>query len=335
MALNNEVWIVTDFRSLASGIAEDLAAERTPLLQEIQERQDHVQRAQADVAAREEKIRFLQDNIAAAKAEIDNVVKKARDDTQKVWDVDGAQIDVEYQARQDQLQKTIADRAKSLNLKYQPDDTFHSPEVWANAYRLALYQVPAGVDTAKEHAWLVDLMKGWRDFQKTMDDRTEQLREKAAQIKLGPAPKINDLNAKIDDLQQRIDATQTEEVPLKAEVAQAQADLVTVQTAEAGLDAKYYSQLDSLPAEAVTKHIPLRSNGRFTWIEDDLFVEGETAHHYWIFARATRPDGRQYWALHHFEIGKNQTLEMSVEPPGFISTKAILRPNLSPEEQEQ
>ena len=28
-------------------------SERTPLLQEIQERQDHVQRAQADIAARE------------------------------------------------------------------------------------------------------------------------------------------------------------------------------------------------------------------------------------------------------------------------------------------
>ena len=335
MTLSDEVWIVTDFRSLASGIAEDLAAERTPLLQEIEERQDHVQRAQADIATREERIRLLQDEIAASKAEIDTIVKQARDATQQVWDVDGAAIDAEYTSRQNQLQQTIADRAKSLKLNYQPDPEFNSPEVWANAYRLALYQVPPGVDSAKEHLWLGDQMKAWRDFQKSLDDRKEALREKAAQIKLGPAPRIADLNTKMDDLQQRIDATQAEEVPLKTELQQAQADLVAVQSAEAGLDDKYYQQLDSLPGEAVTKHIPLRSNGRFTWIEDDVFVEGEKAHHYWIFARATRPDGRQYWALHHFEIGKNQTLEMSIEPTGFISTKAILRPNLSPEEQEQ
>jgi predicted nuclease with TOPRIM domain len=333
--LSNEVWIVTDFRSLASGISEDLAAERTPLMQEIQERQDHVQRAQADVAAREERIRLIEEEMAASKTEIDNIVKQARDATQQVWDVEGAQVDADYTSRMDHLQHTIADRAKSLNLKYQTDDTYHSPEVWANAYRLALYEVPPGVDTVKEHAWLSDQMKQWRDFQKSMDDRKEQLREKAAQIKLGPAPKIADLNAKMEELQQRIDATEAEEIPLKAELQQAQADLTQAQAADSGLDDKYYKQLYSLPGEAVTKHIPLATNGRFTWVEDDVFVEGEKEHHYWMFSRATRADGRQYWALQHFGIGKDETRELYLEPSSFISTKAILRPNLSPDEQEQ
>jgi len=334
-ALNNEMWIVTDFSSLASGIAEDLAAERTPILQEIEERQEHVQRAQADVAAREERIRLITQEIQSSKDEIDSIVKQSRDATQQIWDVDGAEIDAEYESHMNDLQNAIADRAKSLKLNYQPDPAFPSPEVWANAYRLALYQVPPGVDTVKEHAWLADQMKQWRDLEKSLDDRKEQLREKAAQIKLAPASKITDLNTKIDDLQQRIDATQAEEVPLKAELEQAQVDLAAAQAAESGLDDKYYKQLDTLPAEAVTKHIPLRTNGRFTWIEDDVFVEGEKEHHYWIFARATRADGRQYWSLQHFSISKNQTMEMTVEPTGFISTKAILRPDLSPEEQAQ
>ena len=233
------------------------------------------------------------------------------------------------------MQKSIADRAKSLKLNYQPDDTYRSPEVWANAYRLALYQVPAGVDSVKEHAWLGDQMKAWRDFQKSEDDRKEALREKAAQIKLSPAPKIADLNAKIDDLQQRIDATEAEEAPLKTELQQAQADLVAVQSEEAGLDDKYYQQLDVLPAEAVTKHIPLQTNGRFTWVDDDVFVEGEKSHHYWFFARATRPDGRQYWALIPLDLAQYQIQPIIIDPVVFLSTKAILRPNLSPEEQEQ
>ena len=335
MSLSNEAWIVTDFSSLASGIAEDLAAERTPIMQEIQERQDHVQRVKADVASREERIRLIQEQIQASKDEIASIVKQSRDATQQIWDVDGAQIDAEYASRLNQLQKAFADRAKSLNLKYQPDDSYQSPEVWANAYRLALYDVPAGVDGVKEHQWLGDEMKQWRDFLKTLDDRKEQLREKAAQLKLAPAPQITDLNSKIDGLQQRIDGTAAEEVPLRAELQQAQADLATAQASEAGLDDKYYKQLYSLPGEAVTKHIPLAANGRFTWVDDNVFAEGEKEHRYWIFARAARADGRQYWALHHFNIGKNETLELIIEPTGFISTKAILRPNLSPEEQEQ
>jgi hypothetical protein len=333
--LSNEVWVVTDFRSLASGITEDLAAERTPILQDIQERQDHVQRAQADVASREERIRLIQEQISAAKTEIEGIVKQARDATQKIWDVDGAQIDIEYKSRMDQLQQTIADRAKSLKLNYQPDPAFNSPEVWANAYRLALYQVPAGVDGVKEHAWLSDQMKQWRDFQKSMDDRTEQLREQAAQVKLGPAPKIADLNSKMDELNQRIDATEAEEVPLKAELAQAQADLVTAQGADAGLDDKYYRQLYSLPGEAVLKRIPISTNGRFTWIDDNVFIEGEKEHSYYIFARATRADGRQYWGLGRISVEQNTLLPVLIEPPSFISTKAILRPNLSPDEQAQ
>ena len=139
----------------------------------------------------------------------------------------------------------------------------------------------------------------------------------------------------MDEMQQRIDTTTGEEVPLKAELQQAQADLAQAQAADTGLDEKYYKQLDSLPGEAITKHIPLATNGRFSWVEDDVFAEGEKEHHYWIFARATRPDGRQYWALHHFSISKNQTLELVIEPGGFMSTKAILRPNLSPDEQAQ
>jgi hypothetical protein len=335
MTLHNEVWIVTDFWSLATGISDDLAKERIPKLQEIQERQDHVQRAQADVASREERIRLIQQEIEASKAEIDSVIKQSRDDTQKIWDGVGAQIDAEYQSRVNQLKQTISDRAQSLKLNYQPDENFPSPEVWANAYRLALYEVPAGVDSVKEHQWLGDQMKQWRDFLKTLDDRKEQLREQAAQLKLAPAPKIADLNTKIDDLQQRADATAVEEAPLKAELQQAQADMAASQADEAGLDDKYYKQLYPLPASAIANHIPLAANGRFTWEDDDVFAEGEKEHRYWIFARATRADGRQYWALGPFSIEKNHERCLLIEPDSFISTKAILRPDLSPEEQEQ
>ncbi len=225
MSLSDEVWIVTDFTSLAGGIADDLAAERAPLMQEIQERRDHVQRAQSDIASREERIRLIQEEIQATKDQVGGLVKQARDATQKIWDTEGAEIDREYQDHFASLKASIADRARSLKLAYTPDPAYDSPEVWANAYRLALYQVPAGVDGTKEHQWIGDQMKAWRDFQKSLDDRREQLREKTAQIKLEPGSKLADLSAKIDDLNQRIEATQTEEVPLKTELQAAQNDL--------------------------------------------------------------------------------------------------------------
>jgi hypothetical protein len=335
MSLNDEVWIVTNFSTDASGIADDLAKERTPIQQEIQERRDHVQRAQADIAAREERIRLIQGDIQSAKDEINGIVKKSRDDAQAIWDGEGAEIGQEYDGHKEALRKAIADRAASLKLPYNPDPAFPAPEVWANAFRIALYDTPPGVDGAKEHQWLADQMKVWRDFEKSLDDRKEQLREKAAALKLKPAPRLADLNTKIDDLNQRILATQGEEEPLKIELQQAQADLAAAQEADTGLDDKFYKQLYSIPSENVTYHIPVHPNGRFTWIPDTNFAEGEKEHRYWIFSRATRADGRQYWALHNFPVDRDRMTEVTIEPGAFESTKAILRPNLPPDEIEQ
>ncbi len=178
-------------------------------------------------------------------------------------------------------------------------------------------------------------MKGWRDDEKSMDDHYQQIRDQAAQLKQGVAPKITELNSKIDGLNQRIAETQSEEDPLKAELKQAQADLAAAQSTEANLDDKYYGQLDALPAENISYHISVRPNGRFTWVPDNPFSEGEVQHNYILFSRAIRADGRQYWALHKFSMKKNETSELTIEPGGFESTKAILRPNLSPDEIEQ
>jgi len=335
MSVADEVWIVSDFTSLASGVADDDARERVPIQLAIQEAQDHVQRVQADIASREERIRLINDNIQAAKDDINNVIKKSQTDSQAVYDNQGKELDSEYNAKIASLKEAIASRAASLKLNYQPDPAFPSPEVWANAYRLALYETPAGVDGVKEHQWIADQMKAWRDFQKSMDDRYQQMRSQAADLKQANGPHIADDNAKIEDLNGRIAATETEEEPLKAELAQAQQDLAAAQNTDATLDDRFYGELYSLPAENISYHIPIRPDGRFTWIPDNPFGEGEVEHHYTIFSRAIRADGRQYWSLHPFTLKKNETTEITLEPGSYESAKQILRPNLTPDEVEQ
>jgi hypothetical protein len=338
MLLGDEVWIVTDFRELATGIASDLASNRMIVVQDMQERLGHVQRAQADVATREARIRLFKDQIQADNDEEMSLVKQARDAAQQVWDGPGAQLETDYQTRLSTLNQAIADRARANHLQYNPDPNYYSPEVWANAYRLALYQVPAGVDSIKERAWLDDQMKAWHDFTKSMDQKQNDLRSQAVQLKLAPASKVADLKSQIDDLQQRIDGTIAEEEPLKAELEQARSDLAASQAKEAGLDAKPYEQLDALPEQNITKRLPLLSNGRFSWREvekESKYGEGEKSHVFWIFARALRSDGRQYWALHRFNVDKNSTTLMMIEPESFVSTRAVLRPDLSPDEQAQ
>jgi hypothetical protein len=336
MLLGNEVWIVTDFRDLAAGIADDLASDRQIKVQDMQEKLGHVQRAQADVATREARIRLLKDQIQTDTDEETSLMRQARDASQHVWDGPGAEMEADYQSRLGALNQAIATRAKANNLPYNPDPSFYSPEVWANAYRLALYQVPAGVDAVKEHTWLETQMKAWHDFTKAMDAKEASLRQEAAQLKLQPIARVADLKSQVADLQQRIDATLAEEEPLKAELDQARTDLATVQAEEQALDAKPYEQLDALPEKNVTKRLELQRNGRFSWREvekENKYAADEKTHVFWIFARAVRADGRQYWALNRFSVAKDATTLLMIEPDSFISTKTILRPDLSPDEQ--
>jgi hypothetical protein len=338
LVLANEAFIVTDFSDLSAGIASDLASDRMIVMQDMQEKQGHVQRAQADVAARESRIRELNDQLKANNQAQLDLVKDARAASQQIWDGPGAELDADYQSKLGALNQAIAARAKANHLQYDPDPNFFSPEVWANAYRLALYQVPAGVDTVKERLWLDQQMKVWHDFTKSMDQRMTELREKAAQLKLSPAAKVADLKTQADDLQTRVDGTLSEEEPLKAELEQAQADLAAVQKKEAKMDVEPMGKLDALPEANIIMRLPLNSRGRFSWREmgKEKFYEAEKAHVFWLFTRAYRSaDGRQYWALHRFTVDKDSTAEVVIEPGGFASTKSILRPDLSPDEQAQ
>ena len=54
-----------------------------------------------------------------------------------------------------------------------------------------------------------------------------------------------------------------------------------------------------------------------------------------MFSRATRKDGRQYWSLFHITVYLDKTLCVTVDPTSYMSTKAMLRPDLSPDEQGQ
>ena len=332
--LSQEVWVVNDFRDSISGLAQDLIEERAPKLQEIQDRQEHVQRAQADIALRETRISDLQSQIKANKDKQEDIVAQAREATQHIWDNKGAEIDSNYESHLNQIKQAISDRAKSLKLDYQSDETYQSPEVWANAYRLALYQAPKGVDPAKEYEWINGQLKQWRDFLKSVDDDKEKLREEAAQIKLSPASKLSDLNASNDELQHRIDTALSEEEPIKTELQQARSDLDQSQTDEKGLDSKFFNQLIAVPEDNVIKHVSLEPNGRFGWTEDTPYGEGEKERHFWLFAKALQTDGTEYWTMTRITLTKDSTLGVIMEPDSFVSTKSILPPNVVPDDQK-
>ena len=171
MSLNDEVWIVSDFSSLRLGrgrrsregaraaAAGNPGSARTTC--SACRPTSPRARSASGSSGRKCRQRRTRSTISS---------RKSKDDAQALYDGEGKAIEDEYNQKLATLKQAIADRAASLKLQYAPDPNFPSPEVWANAYRLGLYEVPPGVDTVKEHKWLADQMKQWRDFEKSLDD---------------------------------------------------------------------------------------------------------------------------------------------------------------------
>ena len=181
---------MTDFRDLASGIASDLAGDRLIVMQDMQEKLGHVHRAQR----RRGSARGAASDLLKDKIQADN------DEQCHAGQAGARRLPADLgragrPARGPIIRRTArgsepghrATRARPIALQYQPDPNFFSPEVWANAYRLALYEVPEG----RRHGQGTDVarsaqMKDWHDFTKSMDLKQQnELREQASPAQAG------------------------------------------------------------------------------------------------------------------------------------------------------
>jgi hypothetical protein len=118
----------------------------------------------------------------------------------------------------------------------------------------------------------------------------------------------------------------------KEELQRSRAKLDSLTINEQHLDERPWTELLELPSKNVIERLPL-SAGKMLDIPTDQssqLLMGKQ----WVFARAVRSDGRVYWELKQVDFGKNpRSAHFTIGPDDFISTKSILRPDLSPKEQ--
>jgi hypothetical protein len=124
--------------------------------------------------------------------------------------------------------------------------------------------------------------------------------------------------------------------PILHEQEQDQEDINTVETTLVGYEPKYMQELSGVPAQYILKKLLIQPDGRFEWQHEDKdqkFAEGEKFHRHWLFFRAIRnSDGREFWSLVQVIVEKNETLQVAVLPGSFQDLRALLRPDLQPNE---
>lgn len=323
-SLNNEAFLVRDFRNDLTALQEEIQLSRDPIRQSLQDKQTLVNRVKSDISAREERLHLLNQEIASAQGESAGIIDQAKKQGQAVWDEKGKQLDDEYNQKKKDFSKQIQDRAAALKLPLAaPAPEYDSPEVWVNAFRLSLYDAPKTVKAVSEREWAEKLLEDWRAYEKQWQGQIQKIRQQVEDIDAVPGPRIEKINDRVKDLQTRIEETKAEIEPLQAEMEGYQKDIADLQAQDAAIYQRFYNQLVQVPNGNINYRIPLEANGRFSWRhieQNSSFPPGS----YLLWIRAQKK-GEEYWTLIPFTLYPYVRTEVSIEPAAFISVRELLQ----------
>lgn len=318
------VCLVRDFREDVFNLAEELAMARAPIRSDIDQLESVVTRSKADVAGRDERLRLLREEVEKADKDILGVMKEATDAGNKVWAGPGVALDAEYAQKKDEFHKRIVERATQLNIKYVDNTDFHDPEVWVNAFRLALYDVPKGINPSAEREWAEKQLNAWKKYVETYQQSTAAIKKQVDDIQTSPQGRIGEINQRIADLNQRITETEQEIAPIRAELKDGQTALDKLKTEQAGMEAPFYKQVLEAPeGSLVLKLNFVPETNTFSWREinrDSQFPPGQ----YYLWVSALTKDGQEYWSFVSINLYQYCTTQVIIQPGALVSVQTIL-----------
>lgn len=324
-----KVCLVRDFRSDVLNLVEDLAVFQGPLRNDIEQLQDQISHAKSDVAGRDERVRLLNEEIDNAGKEIASSLNEARTASEEIWNGPGVQLDSEYAQKKEEFHKKILDRASKLAINYIDNNDFKDPEVWVNAFRLALYDSPKGINAATERAWAENELADWKKYVATYQQTLTDLKHKVEGIQTSPQGRIGEITKRIDDLKTQVADAQAEIEPIQKELQNNQEALNKLLEKQAGLEAPFYKQVVEAPEGGVLVKLGFDSStNRFNWREinhDPQYQpkEGEPSH-YFLWVSAFSPKGQEYWSFQSIDLYYFGTTQVIIQPTALISVRDLI-----------
>jgi peptidoglycan hydrolase CwlO-like protein len=296
--IDKSVRIVSDFRDEARALSEELNSRRDPIIADLKTKRDALLKIKSDISGRTERQTLLQQELETMGKESETIVAETQKKSQSVWDSEGAALDADFDRLQDDFAKRIIERAARLKLPYQHNEEYKSPEVWVNAFRLALYDAPKTLNAVAEREWAEKELSTWRKASLAIDAKRVALKTKADEIKAGIAPKLEQLHARQENIRTKMADAESEITPLRGEQAETENAIDELKKQFASLEPPYREQLVTLPQHYTKREISVTEKDgkpQFFWPkidQDPEFPPGT----YWLLVQATRGD-EHYWGF--------------------------------------
>jgi hypothetical protein len=322
LRLDKKVLIVSDFSADVHVLASEYKERLQPVRDQIKDREDVARRARGDVSSIEERIRIVEQERGTVQKEVDLQIESGKQFQKKIWETEGAMIEKDYDRGLDLFEKSVQERVTGLQLKWEPGD-IRSPEVWANAFRLSLYDAPKTVKNAVEREWIEKELQKWREFEKASEAKKEAIRERIDENQTKVNEKVIALKDRAQLLEIKVGEAQQELAPLKTELSRAESDLKESQDEEKGFLESYYKQIMELPDKNIRMTVDLRADQTFSWRAIHLnkaFPPGK----YLMFIKAKKGD-EDYWTLVQFPIIDFTKTEIEITQSAFVPVESYLK----------
>jgi len=322
-ALPSQAYLIRDFSDDIRTLRTEYKLSNEPFERDLRVKQDTLTRVQSDLSGLEQRKKLIADDAARAEDEIKGILADAQLQSDAVWQKEGGALDAEYQQKLSAFRQTLEDRAKQTGVPLELDPAIDAPELWVNAYRLALYNPPAKVKAVPEREWIEKQLSDWHDYDKTVDTRRDAVKAEAAAVRKEISPKVDAVQARITKDNSDIEDTDVTAEPLRTELA---ADQVEADQAQQRLVAQrttFTSQLLDIPKRNILETFPLTTQGRFSWQnlnQDSKYPPGS----YFLWA-SIKKDGQEYWALVPFTVTAYSRLDLVIEPGAFVPALGLLK----------
>ncbi len=320
--LPRQISIVRDFSADIRTLREEYVMARTPIVDRIREKEQIVKRSKSDVQTVEDRLKLLEQEYASVQQETDKTIEDGKLYQQKVWEKEGALLDREFEAKLTEFEKAIRDRAQPLGLKYEPGE-IRSPEVWVNAFRLSLYDVPKKMKTGPEREWAEKQLMLWRDFEKGWEDRKLKIKDQIDDFQVKTNEKVNMLRDRTLLLEEKINEAKGELQPLKVEFASAETAWNEVRASEVRLRENYYKQILETPSKNVLYEINLHPSGTFSWRyihQNKAFPQGR-----YLLWLQTEKGEDVYWTAVTIELIDFHKSEIEISESAFVPINDYLK----------
>jgi septal ring factor EnvC (AmiA/AmiB activator) len=323
-----QVVVTRDFRAEALMLAKELAMSRAPLLSDIRQIEEAFARIRGDVAGRDERIRLLGQEVEELEKEVDTVIKEASAEARGLWETEGLAMNAEYEQKLTAFEQQLITRAEQLKVKFEPSKEYRVPEVWVNAFRLALYNAPPSVNTGAQRQWAEQQLGLWKEYCKIWDEKMAALKERIKKVQSSPKEKIDQITARRNDLRAQMAETEVEVGPLRREMEEQQQNLVRVKSEEASLEKTFYPQLIKTVDENRLFTVPFRPEDKtFSWRRIDRMPQFPPGKYFlWLKGYI---DNEEYWSVVPFTLNSYSTTELVIYSGAFVKVSDILRSSIN------